>query len=636
MAWNELSKWIWIDENKGCDTYGEFFATFECKEKSAKIRISVDSNYTLFLNGHFVSSGQYQDFPYFKVYDELDISEYCIEGENKLAIIVWYYGATNSSYYPGNAALRFEVYNDSRILAYSDTQTQSRQSKAYKSGLMKEITTQLGLSFLYNSDLEDDWKNGVLHNFSNSCIVNQELSLYKRPVKKLEIEKRRNSTPVKSFENYYLFDLGVEEVGYLTIKVSSQFRQTLTICYGEHIVDGKVRRKIGSRDFSVELIAKKGVTEYTNYFRRLGLRYLEIHTEHPIEIEYASVLPCPYPLNKIEKNFTDPLVQQIYDTSVRTLELCMHEHYEDCPWREQALYVMDSRNQMLCGYYAFKEFEFPRSNLYIMSKDDRSDGLLSICVPTNTDLTIPSFSLHFFTAVYEYSIYSKDLTLAKEILPKLKSIISVFINRIKDGLAISFSGKTHWNFYEWTDGLCGNLHQDDSPGAEAALNCLISIALQNLEKICQLTKDSGGYTAIAAELNKNIHKIFFDKERGLIANKPQSKEFSELVNALAILCGAVSETEAENICELLVNDNDLTKVSLSMKCFKYDALIKVDKEKYGAFILNDIKNTYKAMLDAGATSFWETEIGESDFANAGSLCHGWSAIPVYYFNLLLE
>ena len=61
------SKWIWIDENKGCDTYGEFFATFECKEKSAKIRISVDSNYTLFLNGKFVSSGQYPDFPYFKV-----------------------------------------------------------------------------------------------------------------------------------------------------------------------------------------------------------------------------------------------------------------------------------------------------------------------------------------------------------------------------------------------------------------------------------------------------------------------------------------------------------------------------------------------------------------------------------------
>ncbi len=634
MVWNKCSRWIWIDKNKVDDFYGEFFTTFYCSQRSAKIRISADSNYTLFLNGTFVNSGQYPDFPHYKVYDELDLSPYCIEGQNNLAVIVWYYGTPNMSYYPGNAALRFEVYNDSQILAYSDTQTQSRQSKVYKSGLKKEITSLLGFSFLYNSALEDDWKNGVLHNFSNSCIVNQEISLYKRPTKKLEINPRRNSTLIKSSGNYYLFDLGAEESGYLTMKVSSQRQQTLIICFGEHIVDGKVRRIIGDRDFSVEVVAKKGVTEYTNYFRRLGLRYLELHTEYPVEIEYISVLPCRYPLNKVEKHFTDPLVQQIYDTSVRTLELCMHDHYEDCPWREQALYALDSRNQMLCGYYAFREFDFPRANLYLMSKDNRSDGLLSICTPTNVDLAIPSFSLYYFTEVYEYTVYSKDLTLAKEILPKLKSIISVFLDKIKNGIADSFSGKNHWNFYEWTDGLSGRLYQDDSPEAEAVLNCLLSMALQNFDKICKLTDDSGSYTSIATELNKYIYKEFFDKEQSLIANKPQSSEFSELVNSLAILCGAVSKTEAESICEVLASDNELTKASLSMKCFKYDALIKVNKERYRDFILNDIKRTYKAMLDAGATSFWETEKGESDFSNAGSLCHGWSAMPIYYFNLL--
>ena len=80
MLWNKLSKWIWIDGNKGCDIYGEFFTVFECMDKPVKIRISADSNYTLFLNGNYVSSGQYPDFPYFKVYDELDLSEYCVAG----------------------------------------------------------------------------------------------------------------------------------------------------------------------------------------------------------------------------------------------------------------------------------------------------------------------------------------------------------------------------------------------------------------------------------------------------------------------------------------------------------------------------------------------------------------------------
>ena len=41
------------------------------------------------------------------------------------------------------------------------------------------------------------------------------------------------------------------------------------------------------------------------------------------------------------------------------------------------------------------------------------------------------------------------------------------------------------------------------------------------------------------------------------------------------------------------------------------------------------------MLDAGATTFWETEKGATDFDGAGSLCHGWSALPIYYLNVLM-
>ena len=66
-----------------------------------------------------------------------------------------------------------------------------------------------------------------------------------------------------------------------------------------------------------------------------------------------------------------------------------------------------------------------------------------------------------------------------------------------------------------------------------------------------------------------------------------------------------------------------------MCTFYYDALLKAD-ESYYSFIVEDIKKKYSKMLDAGATTFWETEKGWQDFGNAGSLCHGWSALPVYY------
>ena len=76
-------------------------------------------------------------------------------------------------------------------------------------------------------------------------------------------------------------------------------------------------------------------------------------------------------------------------------------------------------------------------------------------------------------------------------------------------------------------------------------------------------------------------------------------------------------------------------LTLSMLCFAYDALLLIDKEFYKEEILADIDKRWKKMLDAGATTFWETEEGYKDFNGAGSLCHGWSAIPIYYYNILL-
>lgn len=102
-----------------------------------------------------------------------------------------------------------------------------------------------------------------------------------------------------------------------------------------------------------------------------------------------------------------------------------------------------------------------------------------------------------------------------------------------------------------------------------------------------------------------------------------------------MLCGAAGDA-SKNIAKILAGENDLTKTSLSMCCFKYDALLSVDREMYAPYVLADIDRKYKRMLDLGATSFWETEQGERDFNNAGSLCHGWSAMPVYYYNILLQ
>ena len=91
--------------------------------------------------------------------------------------------------------------------------------------------------------------------------------------------------------------------------------------------------------------------------------------------------------------------------------------------------------------------------------------------------------------------------------------------------------------------------------------------------------------------------------------------------------------EASVIADEIVRDS-MTPTSLSMNILKYEALLAVNAEKYKDYILSEIRRTYKIMLDAGSDTVWETILGEADFGGAGSLCHGWSALPIYYYHIL--
>ena len=103
---------------------------------------------------------------------------------------------------------------------------------------------------------------------------------------------------------------------------------------------------------------------------------------------------------------------------------------------------------------------------------------------------------------------------------------------------------------------------------------------------------------------------------------------------MAVYTGIVTGEEARIICDKIAAD-ELIPCSLSLRPFKYDALIMTDKAAYSDYILAEIRRDYGKMLEAGSTTVWETQKGVGDFGSAGSLCHGWSAVPVYYFDVLL-
>ena len=203
-----------------------------------------------------------------------------------------------------------------------------------------------------------------------------------------------------------------------------------------------------------------------------------MYYKKPINIRYIGVRSVDYPIN-IKPNFLkDETRRKIYDTSLRTLRACMHEHFEDCPWREQALYTLDARNEMLAAYCAFDDFKFIRSNLSLISHGVREDGLLCICYPSGMDFPIPFFSLAYAIQLAEYVDRSGDVSILNETFDAVSRVMNTFISRIDENGLIDAFPFPYWNFYEWTDGSVDVEHRSRTDPNEKRnkydliLNCM--------------------------------------------------------------------------------------------------------------------------------------------------------------------
>ncbi len=611
-------KWIWLT-NTECapDTYATFKTDFQ-SNGSITLKVSCDGIYAAYIDGKLALFSVCADYPHYKLYDEITLAT--PSGQHTLSVTVWYPGTDSQTYIHSNPGVWFEISEGSTTIAASGTDTLGRVEQSFKQNYCKIITGQLGYSFYYDNTIENT------DPYLPAVLVEKQTPT-KRPQKTLVLDGR---IPVSYtyFDDHILVDLGREVAGYPDLEFTSPCEQELLITYGEHLEIGKVSRLIGGRDFSFEFKAKKGENKWFSPLRRLACRYLEVYFKEPITPAYIGMQHVYYPVTEKSRVFGDDLFQRIYDTSVRTMRLCMHEHYEDCPWREQALYALDSRNQMLFGYYAFKETEYPRSNLLLINQGLRPDGLLSICFPAGKDHPIPSFSLAYILEVCEYVKYTGDTSM----IEKTKNTISTILATLEQhkgacGL-IHALPYPYWNFYEWSEGN-SNGYQISRKSTDPYVEDFDLILNALYVYVVSLYNKTAGTSYDTESIKSAIHKELYDSERGLYKISTNGTLFGQLGNALAILAGLGTPSLAKAVASC----DGLTPATLSMKPFVYDALLS-SGEEYKAFVLEDIKTVYKKMLDYGATSFWETERGWEDFSKAGSLCHGWSASPAYYLSIL--
>ncbi len=670
--------WIWHANQPQWNETVDFTASFAVTDPVAvRVYVSANSHYALYLNDAFAANDQFPDYPGWKAYDTLDVSGLVTAGENTLLLTGYWQGDESLTYFPYEPGLCFAVYEGEKLLAASGADTLCRPNTRYGAAGVEKITGQLSYSFRYDA-------TAALPAWQPAKVFDRAWKLQPRPIKKLAIDgpepavtaavgsvqmaagstdtiaKQMQAAPIVARvpvvrptfpseqgytlpDNFILLDLGKEQVGFFELDIDLPAACDVHIGWGEHLQDLRVRTSVGGRNFAALYHGAAGRNTFFYPIKRMGLRYIQLHIGVPgATLYYAGVHVSRYPVGKVNLfECADHLHSQIYRTSLRTLQHCMHDHYEDCPWREQALYTMDSRNQMLCGYYAFEEYDFAKASLRMLGLSLRDDHTLELTGCGKTGITIPSFTAIYMIQLGEYVTYSDDLAFAAEMLPVAMDIADGFIARVEEnGLIRRFNGEKYWNFYEWAPGLegvCGAEKADNQQAFDAPLNAFVSLGWQQLADVCARLghpEAAARYTAAAAALNAAL-ETYWQPEKGYYATTLENGVLShacELTQSLLVCCGAVPRARLEGVLATLTGSMgpDFVPVTISHSVFKYDALLKLSSI-YGRFVFDHVASTFGDMLYHEATTFWETALGADDFSLAGSLCHAWSAIPVYLY-----
>ncbi len=624
------AKWIWSKESFD-DQYIVIKGSFvlDC-DSDVTLDISADTNYMFFLNDELSSFSQSPSYPKHPIVDSVSLK--AKRGTNTFKIYAYHLGSDGfSSYFAQKASIIFVISKGDEILYASSEDSLAAESNRYLSGLKERITPQLG--YRLSVDLTKD-ENDL--KYVNAVIVDRnDASPELRRNKKCELLSPLSPKPIHIGKGRYRYDLGKETVGYLALDIESEKERKIKITYAEHLNDDELVYLIENRNFSIDVKLKEGRNRFFEGFLRLGCRYIEVMGDDDFDIEPSiSLYPCVYPFDKREWAFADDSVKEIYDMAVYTLECCYHEHYEDCPWREQCLYALDSLNQIDAGFLAFKNLEQIRSSLRLFAVDDREDGLLPICAPSNVSLTIPSFSLFYILAVKSYYDASGDKSFLYEALPRIEKIVSAFKDNMENGLAMTFEGEGKWNFYEWMDGLADGLMEKRKKEGDIVINSLFVIALEAYDYLSNKVGISSDNACLINDIRIKSHDHFFDWDKGLYHMSDLNPSCNVLGNSLAILSGIAPKSLELDISKKIMDPvkYGLVPTSLSMRRFLYDAILKADNPSAREYILSDINEIMDAQKKEGATCFMETMDGWRAFENAGSLCHGWGTVVICYLH----
>ena len=417
---------------------------------------------------------------------------------------------------------------------------------------------------------------------------------------------------------YIILDFGKEISGGIriftyvaeNIPVRIRFGESLTECCAELKDEKNATNDHSLRDITVHLQWYSDMTFVQTGFRFVRLDFFgEASVKSIVAESYSLKKPAVYVYSGGDKR-----IDEIYETAKRTVDLCASKGYLwDGIKRDRLVWIGDMHPEMLALTTLYGRLPVIEKSLDFVKKQTPFPNWMN---------GMPMYSMWWMIIVADYYTYTGAESFTKKQINYLERLVEQMLACVRENGELNYPSY----FVDWPT----KDKVDEIQGARA-INIIAA------KKAINLLQRFGKSTKKAEELLRRLLKIEIVVQ--------QSKQ----VLGLKYLAVGLSDDDKKKLTV-----GGAKGMSTFMSYYILKAVASFDKES----AISMMKEYYGAMLDKGATTFWEDfdlewaknscridefpKEGEKDihgdfgaYCYKGfrhSLCHGWSAGVIRFIN----
>jgi len=626
-ASNEQAHWITAFENQSASNtwicFRKDMLIDSLPQEDIHLKIAADSKYWMWINGRlavFEGSVKRGPNPSDTYYDEVDISSFLKEGNNSIAILLWYFGKEGFSYQPsGKAGLYVKSLSGSLSLN-TDKQWLSTLHPGYYTPAGTQPNFRLSESNIgYDARIfPEDWiirpTGNLTYPWAPAIEVGTEGSapwnkLYPRIIPLWKDYGKKEYPDSQWYRG--------NEVDTLICRLP--YNMQLTPCIELEAPEGKVITMYtddykggGVYNLRGEYITKGGQQSYES------LGWINGHSVYYLIPKGVEVLKTEYRETSYDTSFAgtfncnDDFFNRLWQKAQRTLLVTMRDTYMDCPDRERAQWWGDEVIESGESFYALcpKSHLLMKKGMYELMGWQQDNGIIFSPIPSsNYHTELPGQMLASIGryGFWNYYLNTGDRIPVEDLYDAVKRYLHVWQYN-PDGTIKFRSGD--WTWGDWGTNI----------DIEGLFNAWYYLALEGTAQMAEVLDKKEDATNLKEEM-RLLKDAFNQAYWNGAAYKANSTipHPDDRLQALAVVSGLADESKYEAIRNLF---RKYEYASPYMEKYVLEALFVMNQPEEA---LARMKKRFESMVNHPTltTLFEGWGLGLQGFGG-GTYNHAWS------------